>query len=608
MLSSKNQSGFSLLEVVLVLGLLSIVYTLFIQSQANDSEKFRAQQIGVKLHEYQTAARRFASMNAENPDLLDSDFNEVGSGWLKLVNECAVPANQDAARGDVGLIPCDFPDLAINGRLNTAFNSNIIKGNENSPLRVKTIVDMTTNDINGNVTSIIDSPELSVAALTANGGAFATSLSLAGEQVTSVEPYMSSSSNKIIYCPIGFEDNMLDPECEVDGDMRTGIFVMITEAYPQTDTWVRTDGGNTMNNTLTFNEETPDEFREIKNVNRLYNITGQILKLGNSGVFDSDIDNWTPSLGDGVVIDTDAKFIGNILVDGDIETLGEIYSEGDIITEGFLYANEGISTLGDADVAGSAIVLGAGIFQNGLNVIGETSTDSVNVSSFVEAQEVYSRGNVYAETAISSPYVRASVGLYSEGDLLVIRDSFVGGNSYVGQNAFIQGDVYSEGNLIANEGASYLGSTFVDVIYDNNGNYMLDPSDISRVNVMRANRYAAGAAGATLNMNANSILFAAESESCTSASAECATSLEGFWDLENLYVRRDNPPDTGVARWERLVDWLDDIQATTEQINNNVDDIIDDFNDDPTAPYLECVAGIGGVWYRGVWKEWTHCP
>lgn len=592
----KNQSGFSLIEVILVLGILSIVYTLFIQSQAKDSEKFMAQQIGVKLHEYQTGARRFASMNAANPDYLNTDSNRVGSSWLKLADECAVLDDQDAATGEVGLIACDFPDIAMNGRLNTAFNSKITKEDEDSPLRIKTIVDMTTTEPNGEVTSIIDGSALSVAALAANGGSFATSLSLSGQTVSSVEPYMSSSSNKIIYCPIGFEEGMLDPECEFDGNTRTGAFIMITEAYPQTDSWVRTDGGNTMNNTLSFNEETPDEFREIKNVNRLYNITGKILKLGNAGVFDADIDEWTPSLGDGVVIDTDVKYIGNILVDGDIETLGEIYAEGDIITEGFLYANEGISTLGDADIAGSAIVLGAGVFQNGLNVIGEVSTDSVNVSSFVEAQEIYSRGNVYAETAISSPYVRASVGLYSEGELLVVRDSFIGGSSYIGQNALIQGDVYSEGNLIANQGASYLGSTFVDVIYDNNGNYMLDPSEISRVNVMRANRYAAGAAGATLNMNANSILFAAESEACTSGSEDCATALEGFWDIENLYVKRG-------SEWWKLGAWLEDIQATTEQLDSNVEDIKDEWDEEPGVDYLKCVQGMNGYWYRGEWRD-----
>lgn len=608
MLIAKNQSGFSLLEVVLVLGLMSIVYTLFIQSQATDSENFRAQQIGIKLHEYQTATRRFATLNAANPDILNQNTNEVGSGWLKLQNECVVPAGLENSSGEVGLIPCEFPDTAINGLLNTTFASEISKGDKNTPLRIKTVIDMTTNDAEGNIEGVLNDAALSIAALAANGGSFSSALSIAGQQTTTVEPYMSSSSSTIIYCPIGFTNVMLNDECEVDGDLRNGVFVMITEAHPQTDIWVRNDGGNTMNNTLRFNENTPSEFREIANVNRIYNLTGEILKLGNSGVFDSDIDDWTPTLGDGVVIDTDAKFVGNILVDGDIETLGEIYAEGDIISEGFLYANEGISTLGDADITGSAIVLGSGIFQNGLNVIGETNTDSVNVSSFVEAQEVYSRGNVYAETAISSPYVRASVGLYSEGDLLVVRDSFIGGNTYVGDNVFVKGDVYSEGNLIANQGSAYLGATFVDVIYDNNGNYMLDPSDISRVNVMRANRYAAGAPNATLNMNANSILFAAESESCTTGSAECATSLEGFWDIENLFVRRDNPPDTGIARWERLADWLEDINLTTNQIDTNIDTVVDEFNTNPNLDYLECVPAINGVIYLGVYRPYMQCP
>lgn len=601
--NKKMQEGFSLFEVILVMGLMSIGYILLIQSQAMDTENIQARNLGAKLHEYQTSARKYATINASNDDLVDSENINVGSSWLKLAGDCVVPGNLDPASGEYGIINCSFPDSLITGIGSTSFSSTVTKGELDEPLIIKTVIDMTSLDAQGNTTTILSDSALTLTAITATGGSFSSSLSLSGNNITSVEPYMSSTSSKITYCQLGFEDSMLSEDCTVNGVVRKGSFVMTTEAHPQLDSWVRTDGGNTMNNNLTFNEETPDQFREIVNVNRLYNITGKALKLGNSGIFDEDDTDWSPVLGNGVVIDTDAKVVGNITVDGDIETKGEIYADGDIVTEGHFYSNEGISTLGDVDVAGNVIVLGTGLFQNGISVIGETSTDTAYVNGFLEAQEVYSRGNVYANTAVSAPYVRASVGLFSEGDLLVSKDSFIGGNQYIEGDTSIKGNLYAEGDIIANQGAAYLGTVFADMVFDNNGNYLLDPSDISRVNVMRANRYAAGTTGGTLNMNADKILFAAENDACTSASESCATSLEGFWDMESLFVKRES-----TNQWVRLVDWLTEINNTQDEINDNLEEVIDDYDNNVNTDHIECWPVYGGVYFKGKFIENGHCP
>lgn len=579
----QKSKGFSLIEVVFVLGLLAGAYTLFIQHQAQDTKNFQGRELGVKLHDYQTAVRRFASVYANDPNYEGQNINDVGSSWLKDQNNCAVPAGLDAASGDIGVIACDFRDQLINGMDNTTYNVNIRKEDADSPLIITTTIDVTTNDVNGDVTGMFGEGALNLAVITARGGAFSSSLSIGAERATSVDAYMSSTNSKIVYCSLSMDEALLDPACTVDGVVERGNFVMVAEAFPQNDVWLRTDGGNTMNNSMEFNEEVDAEFREIVNVNRIYNVAGEILKLGNSGAFDEENTSWVPVLGDGVVIDTDVKMVGNLLVDGNIETKGEVYAEGDIISEGYIYSNEGIATLGDVDIAGDAIVLGTALYQNGLTVVGETVTDSAYVNSFLDAQEIYSRGNIYAENAISSPYVRASLGLFSEGDLLVAQNSFVDGSNYVGGDSFIQGNVYTDGNLYANNGAAYLKTVFADVIFDNNGNYLIDPSEISRVNIMRANRYAAGTPNGTLNMNANNILLAAENESCTSASEECATSLEGFWDMESLYVKRESTDE-----WIRLVDWLQEIQDTSENIEDEVDAISDDVFNGPSNPYVEC--------------------
>ena len=145
--------------------------------------------------------------------------------------------------------------------------------------------------------------------------------------------------------------------------------------------------------------------------------------------------------------------------------------------------------------------------------------------------------------------------------------------------------------------------TFADMVFDNNGNYLLDPSDISRVNVMRANRYAAGTTGGTLNMNADKILFAAENDACTSASESCATSLEGFWDMESLFVKRES-----TNQWVRLVDWLTEINNTQDEINDNLEEVIDDYDDNVNTDHIECWPVYGGVYFKGKFIENGHCP
>ena len=150
----QKSKGFSLIEVVFVLGLLAGAYTLFIQHQAQDTKNFQGRELGVKLHDYQTAVRRFASVYANDPNYEGQNINDVGSSWLKDQNNCAVPAGLDAASGDIGVIACDFRDQLINGMDNTTYNVNIRKEDADSPLIITTTIDVTTNDVNGDVTGM----------------------------------------------------------------------------------------------------------------------------------------------------------------------------------------------------------------------------------------------------------------------------------------------------------------------------------------------------------------------------------------------------------------------------------------------------------------------
>jgi prepilin-type N-terminal cleavage/methylation domain-containing protein len=597
----KKQRGFSLLEITIVLAIIGFLAMIALEKSVYETSMIKARALGIELYEVHNATRKFASINSANPDLRigGSVIIENGLSWLKSTNDCDV----GVGTANSNYLNCNQEDSTKFGNLTYLTEINPLI--DDNTVRIKTVLDV--KSLGGGNSTVLPEDVLGLAAMVARGGASSISVNVDGINGSVSDPSMSNTSSLILFCNENIDTAFLNENCtDVNSSViEGGLIVMITESSSTSSSWLLTNGGNAMQNNLQFSSSNPD-LREINGVDRVYNLTGEILKLGNSGVYFDDGSN-IPILGDGLVIDTDMYAVGDIKSMGDIEVEGDILSEGNVFVEEAIYSKGSIITESDIEVWGDQYVLGQTFINGGANVFGTLTADRVRSNTFIEAREISANGGIYAGQLVNAPIIRASVNLISEGDLTVAGDSVVGGNEYIEGNSVTQGTIFAGEDLIADGGNSYLDNVFATAIYDNDGNYVIDPSGISRLNVMRADKLAPSTSGGVLSMNSNEFLFAAESAECNAASEECATALEGYLDMENLYVKNIN-----TGNWERLVDWIARIQATADEneVAIGEDDDADDNADDDDAGFTgpECYVVSGGIMYYGNFVENGICP
>lgn len=598
----KKNKGLTLIELTVVMAVIGFLAVVALSQSKYETDMLKARALGLELYEVHNAARRYAAINSANPDLRASGnvIIQNGLNWLKSQDNC----NGGEAVGN--FISCDQQDATTFGGL--TYTTEINPTLDPNTVIIKTVID--TKNYSGTQSTILPEEVLGVASMIARGGASASSISVGGINSSITDPSVSNTSSLIVFCSAEINENLLNENCSNVNSTTPegGLIVMLTQSSSTTSAWLLTNGSNAMRNDLTFSSTNPN-FREIKGVDRIYNLTGEILKLGNSGIYYDD-GSFLPILGSGLVIDTDLYAVGNLKNMGDIEVDGDLLTEGSAFVDGAVYARGQIITESDMEVWGNQYVLGQTFINGDANVFGTISADRVRASTFIEAREISATGGIYAGQLVNAPVIRASVNLVSEGDLTVAGDTIIGGNEYIEGNSITQGTLYSGGDLIADSGASYLGNVFASVIYDNEGNYMLDPSGISRLNVMRADKLAPSTSGGTLSLNSNNFLFTSESDSCDVASDSCATALEGYWDIESLYVK-----NVANGNWERLVDWMSRIQTKADENQ----DKIDNPSTPPSTGYegwidpeADCMSGeykgVGGVWKYGIFYPREVCP
>ena len=273
MKTSTKQGGFTLLELILVLGLMAGIMVMTFAQDQLDFEHKMAKTIGLQLLTHNNAVRKWMSENVDSAPALQV---RNGTTWLKPTS-----CGGSTSRSE-GFIPCDFPDYSS--------SDPVVFGN----LSLETTITKTTNasgdpiitatsrispfTLPTNSGAVIRADLSGLAAITASAGGFYT------ENPT---PFTTDGSFK--------------------SDPVTGVITAKAGNNAATDAWLRTDGSNRMNNNLRFNSATSPTLREIQFISRLKNIAGQALFLGNSG----GATNATP---DKVVVDADTELMGKMLV------------------------------------------------------------------------------------------------------------------------------------------------------------------------------------------------------------------------------------------------------------------------------------------------------
>ncbi|WP_305910463.1 type II secretion system protein (plasmid) [Methylomarinum sp. Ch1-1] len=97
MKSFKNQSGFTLVELIMVMGLLMLASALAIRTQVIEAQRLRADAMGKDIQTYNSAVRSFMVDKGAS-----SVGNYAGVNWLKHAGSCA------AGSASKAYLPCGF--------------------------------------------------------------------------------------------------------------------------------------------------------------------------------------------------------------------------------------------------------------------------------------------------------------------------------------------------------------------------------------------------------------------------------------------------------------------------------------------------------------------
>ena len=104
-----KQAGFTLLEIIMVMGIMAILAIIDIQDRTLRAEQERARQLGMEMYRYNAAVRKYVSVHGGSNNAASFLGTRTGVNWLKSPS-CGGTADKD-------YLPCNF--LTPTGGLTT---------------------------------------------------------------------------------------------------------------------------------------------------------------------------------------------------------------------------------------------------------------------------------------------------------------------------------------------------------------------------------------------------------------------------------------------------------------------------------------------------------
>ena len=302
----RNQQGVTLIELILVIGLLAMMSILAFYEKQSDLEQAKARIVGGLIFQYNNAVRESLANNIPT-----ASVSYTGSAWLKS-SACGgmlTPGQE--------YLPCDFPLATVANPVPFGhFTLNTVVGVSGTPPNRKFTATTSTSafsvgEAGGTVKVRADLSGLAVIAAASAVG-------------TGVQSVSGGAS------PIA-----ATTDSHYKSDPLTGVMTFTSSNTASSDVWLRTDGSNSMHKTLNFDGALPAD-RQITGASRIQNIAGQALMLGSgSGL--------TAVTGSGLVVDTSAEILGAFRVrgseqiDGNSNVSGSISAGGNVSAGGALY-------------------------------------------------------------------------------------------------------------------------------------------------------------------------------------------------------------------------------------------------------------------------------
>lgn len=309
-----RQKGFTLIEMILVIGLMAVATMISFYEKKLDMEQTQARITGVQLYEYNNAVRAWISQNVGAA----SGAKPTGTAWLKSTT-CG-------GTSSIGYLPCTFPDMdaATPVRFGQIQISSSVATTGVTPNQTTVVTTTTTpfRVVTGSTTNLRTDLAGLAAVVAAAGG------------VNSLSPMLASTDGSVSSNP------------------STGVITMQASNNGASDAWLRTDGSNTMNSNITYKATNPANLRTLTNVSRVQALTSEILYLGNAN-------GW--AVGQPVVVSANQSVNGTLTVDNlnNVQS-GIALTRGDVVTvNGRVHA--GTDVVAERDVIASNIKANPGV-------------------------------------------------------------------------------------------------------------------------------------------------------------------------------------------------------------------------------------------------------
>jgi type II secretory pathway pseudopilin PulG len=355
----RAQRGVTLIEMILVIGLMAMMTILTFYEKQSDFEQARAKVVGGLIFQYNNAVREALAKN-----IPASSANYAGSAWLKS-SACGgmlTPGQE--------YLPCDFPLATVTNPVpfgNLSFTT-IVAVSGTPPNRTFTATTSTS------AFSVGDAGTGMKVRADLSGLAVLAAASAVGTGVQSVSGGAS---------PIA-----ATTDSHFNSDPLTAVMTFTASNTASSDVWLRTDGSNSMHKTLNFDGAAFAD-RQITGASRIQNIAGQALFLGaGSGL--------TAVTGSGLIVDTDAEILGSfrvrniLLVDGATNLGSTLNVSGNTSMGGTLAVSGAVTT-------GSTITAGG-------NVYAPIYVDSNDGNYYVDPNGTSRQNAVLANTSYASVF------------------------------------------------------------------------------------------------------------------------------------------------------------------------------------------------------------
>lgn len=289
-MKNRNQAGFTLLEILMVIAIMSILAFIDMQDKTLRAEQEKARQLGMDLFRYNAGVREYLSVHAGSNNASSFIGTKTGVNWLKSPT-CGGVADKD-------YVPCNFMSdtggLTNYGRM--SFTTTITSNAVGEKMTAETVMSEFT---------ISGRPRADLAGLAA--------LVARGSSSNSETPLLHTTDGAAVYCATTNSDKRFNL-CTSN----VGRIVMRASTDVSQDSWLRTDGSNKMLNAITFDagdspSNTAFSNREIRNVARIFNgFTGT--RAGDDGSLTIGNDGLSQGTNFGVIIDADQEVLGALEV------------------------------------------------------------------------------------------------------------------------------------------------------------------------------------------------------------------------------------------------------------------------------------------------------